>query len=66
MFFSTTDSYLASNRLSCEKTEPICLALVGLMGGWQAGKQKWVDFEIFKILNYLDFYFVNIIAMLLC
>ena len=51
------------------KTGPKCIALVGLMAGWLAGRltdKIWVDFEIFKILerfNYLDFYFITIIAM---
>ena len=33
--FGTIDSYLDVNCHSCEKTGPICLALVGLMAGWQ-------------------------------
>ena len=44
-----------------EKTDPIFLALVGLMAGRQASRQNVSGFEIFKILyrlNYLGFYFV--------
>ena len=41
------------------------LALVGLTAGWQADEIR-LDYAIIKIiyrLNYLDFYFVAIIAM---
>ena len=50
MFFSTTDACLSSNYLYCEKkTEYICLALVGLMVGWQAGWQtKYGSVSFFK------------------
>ena len=40
-------------HLLCEKSGAILLVLVGLMAGWQAGRQSdeiLVDFEIFKIL----------------
>ena len=50
-----------------EKTGSPHLALVGLTAGWQADEIR-LDFAIIKNLyrlNYLDFYFVNIIAMLL-
>ena len=57
------DLYLHGNCLSCEKTGPPRLVLVGLMVGRQTK-----DFKIFNILyslNYLEFYFVDISAMLL-
>ena len=61
------DSYLDSNYLFVIKTESPHLVLVGLTAGKLAG-ELGLDFEIYKIffrLNYLDFYFVDISAMLL-
>ena len=48
-------------------SQHLALALVGLMAGCQADEIR-LDYAIVKILyrlNYLDFYFVDIIAMLL-
>ena len=50
-----------------KRTGPICLALVNVIAGRPAD-EIWMDFKIFKTfhrLNYLDFYFVNISAMVL-
>ena len=58
------DLYLDNNYLSCGKTGPLCLALVGLMAG-RLADEIWQDFEIIKILYWLEFYFVDINAMLL-
>ena len=49
-------------------TGPIHLALLGLTVAGRLADKIWVDFEILKILNklnYLDLYFVNIYAILL-
>ena len=65
MLFDTMDLWTVITSL-VRKTGPICLALVGFRAGWQI--KIWVYFETFKIfyrLNYLDFHFVNIIALLL-
>ena len=35
MFFGTKDVCVDSDELFCDKTVPICLVLVDLMGGWQ-------------------------------
>ena len=56
-----TESYLS------DKNTPPCLVLVALTAGMLADK-IWLNFKIFIILyrlNYLDFYFVDISAMLL-
>ena len=68
------DLYLNSNHLSCEKnwisrpsTSGSYSKLAGRLAGRLADKLQ-MDFEIFKILyrlNYLEFYFVDISAMLL-
>ena len=66
-FFGTTDLYLDSNHLSCEKNWTSHLALVGLAVGLQVDQIR-LDFIIIKILyrlNYLDFYLVDTIAMLI-
>ena len=63
--FDTMDLWTVITSL-VRKTGPTCLALVIFRAGWQI--KIWVYFKIFKILyrlNYLDFHFVNIIALLL-
>ena len=70
MFFGTMDLFLNSNRLSCEKnwsSRPSTSGSYSKLAGRLADKLQ-MDFEIFKILyrlNYLEFYFVDISAMLL-
>ena len=59
--------FVDSNHLFVNKTESPHLALVGLMAG-KLADELGLDFEIYEIffrLNYLDFYFVDISAMLL-
>ena len=61
--FGTTDLCLDSklNRLSCEKTLDPC----SYMAGWQT-KYGWISVcKILYRLNYLDFCFIDISAMLL-
>ena len=61
MLFGTIDLCLVSDHLTCEKK-------LGPYVLWQADRQKAGGFGTFKIfyrLKYLDFYFANIIAMLL-
>ena len=65
MFFTTTDLCLDNDGLSnMKRTGPICLALVNVIAG-RLADEIWMDFKIFKTFHRLDFYFVNITAMLL-
>ena len=59
------DSYLDSNRLSCEKNWTLHLVLVGLMAGWQAD-EIWLDFEIFKVLYKLNYVFGFLLLLHQC
>ena len=66
-FFSTMDLYLYNNHLSFEKKLGPTPITSGSYSSWQADKIR-LDYAIVKILyrlNYLDFYFVDIIAILL-
>ena len=66
MFFGTINSYLDSNRLSCEKKLDPMPSTNGSYGSLADKTQ--LDIEILKIpyrLNYLDVYFVDISLMLL-
>ena len=58
------DLYLDNNYFLVRKAGPLCPALVGLMAG-RLADEIWQDFEIIKILYWLEFYFVDISAMLL-
>ena len=68
--FGTMDSYLDTNRLSCEKNwtpMPSTSGSFGRQAGWLADKIR-LDFKILKILyrlNYLEFHFVYSSLMLL-
>ena len=70
MLFSITEPCLYSNCL-VRKTGPIGLALVGLQqagrqAGWQT-KYRWIlkSLKTLHRLNHLNFYFININALLL-
>ena len=65
MFFGITDScFRRELPFFWEKTEPICLALVGLTAGWPADEMR-VEIEIFKILYKVNYFVFGLLLLLI-